>query len=85
MPGTIPIQTNRKKWIRSSGTLSGPFLSRTVDIPIIVKRIRNEEQLKATELKHKKILLRKVLLVTQRHVVGFMAKGGEGYVKIHHR
>ena len=32
-----------------------------------------------------KILLRKVLLVTQRHVVGSMAKGGEGYVKIHHR
>ncbi len=30
-----------------------------------------------------KIPLRKVLLVTQRHVVGYMAKGGEGYVKIH--
>ncbi len=27
--------------------------------------------------------LRKVLLVTPRHVVGSMAKGGEGYVKIH--
>ena len=31
------------------------------------------------------IPLRKVLLVTQRHVVGYMAKGGEGYVKIHDR
>ena len=28
--------------------------------------------------------LRKGLLVTQRHVVGYMAKGGEGYVQIHH-
>ena len=31
----------------------------------------------------RKIPLRNVLLVTQRHVVGYMAKGGEGYVKIH--
>ena len=30
-----------------------------------------------------KIPLREVLLITQRHVVGYRTKGGEGYVKIH--